>query len=381
MYRRIIKLPLANFFLLGPRGTGKSTLLKQKFKNAYFIDLLEPEQFRKFSARTEYLKEVVEANLNKKTFVIDEIQKIPQLLEVVHILIEKYKDINFILTGSSSRKLKRGASNLLAGRAILKVLHPFLAYEMGNDFSIKKALKYGTLPIVVDSPTIDATLRAYIGLYLQEEVQSEGLVKNIGNFSRFLEKISFSHSNILSISNIARECEVERKLVQNYLEILEDLLIGFCLPVFNKRAKRKTIKHKKFYFFDCGVFSSLRPKGYLNSIDEIYGGALEGLVAQHLRAFIDYREKYEKLYYYRTTRGTEVDFIIYGEDCFYAIEVKNNTRINSKDLRSLKTFKSEYKQAKLILLYMGQEKLIKDGILCLPVETFLKNLDPDKDLL
>jgi len=191
------------------------------------------------------------------------------------------------LTGSSARKLKRSGVDLLAGRALLKFMNPFVAAEMGSSFSLEKALEIGILPLAWDNPSPEAVLTAYTALYLKEEIQAEGLVRNIGDFARFLEIISFSHGALLNLNNIASECNMSRSTVSNYLQILEDMLLGYTLNVFTKRAKRALTSHPKFYLFDAGVFRALRPRGPLDRPEEIHGAALEGLIAQHLKAWID----------------------------------------------------------------------------------------------
>lgn len=375
---RFFKVPKESFFLFGPRGTGKSTWLRSVMKNALWVDLLEPDTFRSYSARPERLRELVLANKNKRVIIIDEVQKIPALLSVVHSLIERKEGWQFILTGSSARKLKRSGIDLLAGRVLKLTLHPFMAAELGKKFNLDRTLKYGLLPLVIAASAPEKVLRSYAALYVREEVQMEGFVRNISGFSRFLESVSFSHGSVLNISNVARECEVERKVVEGYLSILEDLLLSFRLPVFTKRAQRVTAVHPKFYYFDAGVFRSLRPTGPLDRPEEIEGGALEGLVAQHLIAWNAYREEKNKIFYWRTRAGVEVDFIVYGQEVFWAIEVKNTSRIHEGDLNSLRTFKEEYPQCKPFLLYRGKERLMCKGIICLPCEKFLKGLNPKK---
>ena len=237
---RFFKAPKESFFMFGPRGTGKSTWLCTVMKNALWVDLLDPEEFRSYSARPERLRELVLGNRDKRIIVIDEIQKVPDLLSVVHMLIEKKQGWQFILTGSSSRKLKRTGVDLLAGRVLKLTLHPFMAAELGKKFNFGTSLKFGLLPLVVTALEPEKVLRTYSALYMREEVQMEGLVRNISGFSRFLEAVSFSHGAVLNISNVARECEIERKVVEGYINILEDLLLSFRLPVFTKRAKRAT---------------------------------------------------------------------------------------------------------------------------------------------
>ena len=376
---RFFKVFKESCFVFGPRGTGKTTFLRKNFPEALWIDLLEPETFRSLSAKPERLAELIEGN-NRKTVVIDEIQKLPELLDIIHLLIEKKSGVQFILTGSSARKLKKAGADLLAGRLIKHIMYPFMASELGAKFKLETALAAGMIPLVVSSPDPAMVLRSYAALYVREEVQMEGLVRNISAFSRFLEAISFSHGSMLNVSNVARECEVERKTVEGYISILEDLLLCSKIPVFSKRAKRAVIAHNKFYFFDAGVYRSLRPAGPLDRPEEIEGAAIEGLVYQHLASWNSYSAEENRLYYWRTNSGTEVDFVIYGPKVFTAIEVKNTAKVRSQDLKSLKSFKEDYPEALTILLYRGKEKLKIDGVLCLPCGEFLTKLIPGSEL-
>lgn len=373
--KRLFQPPSNHYFIFGPRGTGKTTWLDKTYTDAIKIDLLRPDLRRTYQTHPEYLEEVLKA-ATQKIIVIDEIQLIPELLSVVHRWIEKKQGIQFILTGSSSRKLKKTGTDLLGGRALKTVMHPFMACELEDGFSLEESLALGMLPLVVDSPTPKETLDTYINLYLDDEIAKEGWVRNLGQFSRFLEAISFSHSSVINLSNVSRECEVKRKTVEGYLEILKDILLAFTIPVFTKKAQRKMSSHPKFYLFDTGVYNSLRPKGPLDKPEEIQGTALEGLVAQHLKAWIDYSNFDADLFFWRTQAGSEIDFVVYGQDIFMAIEVKNAKKIYSNNLRHLKTFKKDYPQAKTILLYRGEDKIKKENILCLPCEKFLKELKP-----
>ncbi|MBM3285526.1 MAG: ATP-binding protein [Candidatus Aminicenantes bacterium] len=369
-----------SFFLFGPRGTGKSTWVSFVFPDALVINLLEPDTFRRFAARPETLLELVRALPTPKTVVIDEVQKIPALLDAVHQLMEEKRGHPFVLTGSSARKLKRTGADFLAGRAVLKTLHPFMAAELGPKFSLDSALHMGTLPVILASSNPEEALKSYVALYLKEEVQLEGFVRKIGDFARFLEIASFSHSCRLNISNISRECEVERKTVEGYIGILEDLLIATKVPVFRKRAKRQVSEHPKLYLFDAGVFRTLRPRGTLDRAQDIEGQALEGLVAQHLRAWIAYGTKSYDLCFWRTRSGVEVDFVVYGEDGFWAIEVKNSRRVRPEDLRPLRAFGDEFPESRRFLLYRGNERLSQEGVICLPCEEFLARLRPGQPL-
>lgn len=376
--KRCINKSEEHFFLFGPRGSGKSTWLKQSYPNALYVDLLSPNVFRELAACPERLTERVRGE-KKKIVIIDEIQKIPDLLPVVHQMIEKKQGWQFILTGSSARKLRRSGVNLLGGRAVLRFMHPFIAAELGSCFDLTSALRKGMLPIVVAANSPTNVLKTYAALAMKEEVQQEGLVRNIGSFARFLETVSFSHGAVLNASEVARECQVGRKAVEGYIEILEDLLLSFRIPVFTKRAKRLITQHPKFYYFDTGIFRSLRPSGPLDRSDEIDGAGLEGLVAQHLRAFCDLDERHFSLFFWRTKAGMEVDFILYGQKAIIAIEVKRTARPRAGDFSGLKAFKSDYPMAKTILLYGGKERLRIKDVECLPCEDFLRNLRPGMD--
>ncbi len=373
---RFFQPPHDTFFLLGPRGTGKSTLIQKAIDAALWIDLLSEEAFRKYSARPELIAEAVEGLPNEATIVIDEIQRVPPLLNEIHRLIEKKRGWRFVLTGSSARKLKQEGANLLGGRALLCTLHPFMPAELGKAFSLEKALQIGLLPLMQASPQPEKQLAAYAGGYLREEVQREGLVRNLGGFSRFLEVISFSHGSLLNATRVAEDTQVKRSSIEGYLRILEDLLLSFHLPIFNKRAKRDLISHPKFYYFDAGVFRSLRPQGPLDRVSELEGQCLEGLVAQNLRAWCAYRDQGDQLFFWRTRWGVEVDFVLYGRGGLFAFEVKNSDSVRSDDLKGLALFREDYPEAKVALLYRGKNRLLINGIPCLPCENFLMGLNP-----
>lgn len=377
---RFFQDPDNSFFLFGPRGTGKSTVLKKRYPDAYLIDLLLPNVKYSFESSPDRLYQVVQSLPDGTTIIIDEVQKVPALLSVVHKLIEEHRGWKFILTGSSARKLKRAGVDLLAGRAIMMMLHPFMAAELQKDFVIDEALQYGMIPIRFGKANPSAVLDSYIHLYLREEVKEEGFVRRYEDFARFLEAMTFSHGSVLNIQNIAEECEVKRKTVDNYISILQDLLIGYQLQVFTKRARRELSSHPKFYFFDSGVFRILRPKSVLDIHEEINGAALEGLVAQHLWAWKDYTTEKHQLFFWRTRSGVEVDFVLFGPWGIWAIEVKNGAKVSRVDLRGLKSFLEDYPMAKAIFLYRGNEPLKIDNILCLPCDAFLKNLYPNQPL-
>ncbi|MFH1834423.1 MAG: AAA family ATPase, partial [bacterium] len=280
MYSRLLKPPDNSFFLLGPRGTGKSTWVGQKFPNGLVIDLLESEIFNDLLASPGRLEAMVPRGFHD-WILIDEVQKIPAILDEVHRLMEK-RCLKFVLTGSSARKLKREKANLLAGRAWNLSMHPLTATELGPDFRLNRSLECGHLPSAQLPSNPAAFLEAYVKLYLQEEIQQEGLTRNLATFSRFLEAASFSQGSLLNISEVARDCAVERKTVESYFQILEDILLAFRLPVFTKRARRRMTAHPKFYLFDTGVYRTVRPRGPLDRPEEIDGAALETLVLQEI---------------------------------------------------------------------------------------------------
>lgn len=369
-----------SFFLFGPRGTGKSTWLNANLKDAFVIDLLDSGLRLKLQAKPERLKDIVLSHAEKRTIVIDEIQKIPALLDVVHSLMESGDNHRYVLTGSSARKLKRTGVDLLGGRALELHMHPFMACELGNKFSLDEALETGLIPVVGKYADRNRALGAYLGLYIREEVEQEGLVRNLDAFARFLEVMSFAHGGVLAPSEIARECSIKRSTVDGYISILDDLLIGFRLPVFTKRAKRRLVAREKFYYFDAGVFRKLRPLGKLDQPSEIAGQALEGLVCQHLRAWCDYSGLENSLFYWRTADGHEIDFVVYTSDDFTAIEVKHSDRITSEDLAALKLFARDYPEARRVLLYRGEQRYLEDGILITPVDEYLKALTPNNPL-
>ncbi len=373
---RKINPPDGSYFLLGPRGTGKSTWLLHQYPQAVRIDLLLGEEERRFSAYPEKIRDVANALPEGSTLILDEIQRVPRLLPEIHALIEAKKQIQYIMTGSSSRKLRRSVSDLLGGRALLRQMGPFLAAELKGSFSLEKALKTGLIPLIWESSNPEQRLLDYLHLYLREEVQAEGLVRQIGDFSRFLEVSSFSHASVWTTTDISRESGVKRATVDNYLQILEDLLLAFTVPVFTRRAKRKLIAHPKFYFFDAGVYRILRPQGILDSSQEIEGWALEGLVAQHLRNWVLAQTQPHSLSFWRTQTQMEVDFIVYGPKGFWAIEVKRSSNLGPDDVRALLAFKEEYPEATCLFVTPGKREESYRGFPVIPMEKFLLGITP-----
>lgn len=373
MYDRIFRLDSEqSSFIFGPRGTGKTSWLKKHFPDAPYFDLLDQEIFYDLSRHQNQLEKRIPANYNGPV-IIDEVQKIPSILDEVHRLVESQKKIKFILTGSSARKLKQQGVNLLAGRARVHHLYPLTAMELGKDFNLKKALTDGMLPAVWTQKNAKSFLKSYVTTYIEQEVKLEGLTRDSLAFQKFLETASFSQGAPLNISAVASEAGIERRTVTNYFDILKDLLLSYELPIFSKRAKRDLIKHRKFYFFDCGIFHTLRPKGPLDSDHELNGIALETLVLQELKALNDYLDWNYALSYWHTKGHAEVDFVLYGERGLHAIEVKKSSRLRDDDFSGLELFREDYKMANLMLLYGGDRAYSNNGIKVIPLEQFFKN--------
>jgi uncharacterized protein len=374
MYSRTIQPPQQkSFFLFGPRGTGKSTWVRSVFKDSIYVDLLESDLYRLLLASPQRLETLVAPGY-KGWVVIDEIQRVPELLNEVHRLIEN-RGLLFVMTGSSARKLRRKGTNLLAGRALNRRMHPLTAMELGPDFSVAHAVKWGQMPMTFSDPDPQAYLGSYVQTYLREEVQQEGLTRNLHAFARFLEVASFSQAAPLNISEVARECDVNRKLAEEYFNILEDLLLAVRLTAFRKRAQRRLAAHPKFFFFDAGVYRTIRPTGILDVPEEIDGAALETLVFQELRALNDYFDLGYDLYYWRTANQLEVDFILYGKRGLIAIEVKRTATLRKRDLAGLKAFCRDYPMARGIFIYGGRYRRYEGDIEAVPILEALAGLD------
>lgn len=374
-YGRLLHIDInasGSLFLFGPRGTGKTSWIKSNLHDILYFDLLNTEVFNDFLTHPEHLKKRIPPKF-KHYIVIDEVQKIPELLNEVHRLIETY-GYRFILTGSSARSLRRAGVNLLAGRALNYTMHPLTCYELDNDFSLEAALKFGLLPSVYHVADPSYYLETYITTYLREEILQEGLLRNLSQFARFLETASFSQGQMINMSEIAREAAIDRKLVSNYFSILEDLLIGYWLPVFTKRAKRRLTASPKFYLFDPGVYTILRPKGPLDSPEEIEGTALETLFLAHLRALNDYYRLGYQLFYWRTSNQVEVDFIVYGERGLFAFEIKRSRQLHRSALRGLKAFHDDYPIADCYLLYGGEHEEFHGNLHVMPFSQGLDQL-------
>jgi len=375
MYFRSANLATSkSLFLWGPRQTGKSSLLKRTFENALFIDFLNTDVWQSYSKRPALLRETTSHLKAGDKVVLDEIQKVPMLLDEVHWLIEN-KKLNFVLCGSSARKLKRGHANLLGGRALRYELWGLTSFEIGETFSLNKALNYGSLPNIYDEATLNREmLRSYCSDYLKEEIQSEGLVRNLSNFANFLEIAALSDTEQLEYSTIARDVGVSSATVKAYFEILEDTLIGNSLKVYRKRPKRRISLSPKFYFFDVGVVNTLAKRGILEQGSELYGKAFESWIHHELRSFKSYRQTDLDISFWRLSSKIEVDFIL--NDMEVAIEVKASSRIHSDHLKGLNELKIDHPKVKRRIVVCLEEvpRTLETGIEILPWKYFLKKL-------
>ena len=374
MYARILEPPgRHSFFLFGPRGVGKTAWVRGALPGAQYFDLLDHGLYASLLAAPERLGEMIGAG-HRDWVVIDEVQRVPELLNEVHRLIESRK-LRFVLTGSSARKLRRRGVNLLAGRALTRFMHPLTAIELGEDFDVERALRRGTLPAAWTHDDPAAYLRSYVATYLREEVQQEGIARNIAAFARFLEAASFSQASVLNVASVARDCGVAAKVAHDYFSILEDLLVAVRVPVFAKRAKRKLTTHSKFFYFDAGVFQAIRPRGPLDPPGDILGAAIETLFLQQLRAVNDAHELGYGIHTWRTHAGDEVDFVLYGERGLIAFEVQRASNVRREDLDGLRLFREDYPAAKTYLVHLGTRRWHESGVEIVPMNECLASLD------
>ena len=378
-YERILSLELPkgqSAFLWGPRKTGKSTLLRERFPDAVRFDLLDTRLLLEFTRSPWALAERLAA-LDGPTLtspvIIDEVQKVPAVLDEVHRLIED-KGLGFVLCGSSARKLRRGHGNLLGGRAWRFGLHP-LTYAEIPDFDLLRALNRGLIPQHYDTKQYRRALAGYVDDYLKEEVFDEGLVRNTPAFSRFFNALSFSHGELLNSSNVARDCGVDSKTVREYFQILVDTLVGTLLEPFSRRRSREVItRAPKFYLFDVGVAGHLMGRRVERPAGPEFGRALEHLVLMELLAYRSYREVELPLRFWRTKSGLECDFVL-GREGDVAIEVKGSTRLHPSDLRSIRAYVDEHSPRQAIVVCNERDaRRTSDGIWILPWERFLEQL-------
>ncbi len=384
MFRRLLDLPALaaarSFFLLGPRQTGKSTLLRSSFPDALFLDLLDAQTFRSLAASPAVIGDRARTLKGRRRVVIvDEIQKLPELLDEIHRLMELDKTLRFILTGSSARKLRTRGRNLLGGRAGLVRMHPIVFQELGTVSPRRPwtdLLRWGGLPSVLDSEAPKADLQAYVGLYLQEEIRAEGLTRSVPNFSRFLETAATMNGEILNYTKIGNDAQLPPRTVRDYFQILQDTLIGDLLPPFQRTPTRKAVMTEKFYFFDVGVTNALVERWAVSPRTPEYGRVLEHLIEREVRASIDYFRSDRHLFFWRSLSRIEVDFIIAeGQKPVAAIEVKASRSVSAQDLKGLRAFGEDWPRVRKIVVSLEPHpRTTEDRIEILPVEHFLSQL-------
>jgi len=376
-FKRILTIDLPtkqSAFLWGPRKTGKTTLLREKFSNSIFVDFLRTDTFLEYTKAPFLLREhllVKSEQAKKYPVILDEVQKVPQILDEVHWLIEN-KNLNFILCGSSARKLKRGHVNLLGGRAWRFELYPLVSKEIG-EVDLLRALNHGMIPSHYQQNNAKRSLRGYVQDYLKEEVFSEGLTRNVPAFSRFFEAMGYGHGSLVNYSNIARECGVSSKTVKEYYQILVDTLLGtFVLP-FKRRQERQVIsKAPKFYLFDTGVAGAICKRTISTEKGEVFGSAFEHFIYLEMLAHSSYHEIDYDIKFWRTKSGQEVDFILGSGEV--AVEVKGSATVDRRALRPMKSFVELYKPKEAIVVCNEKRERLHSGIRIMPWRLFLKEL-------
>ncbi len=366
--------PRQSAFLWGPRKTGKSTYLRSAFPDSLTFDLLQTDLLLELTRRPALLRERLLAMPPEKLrspVILDEVQKVPQLLDEVHGLIEN-QGLSFILCGSSARKLKRGGANLLGGRAWRYEMHPLTSIEIGN-LDLLQALNRGLVPAHYLSPGYRRSLEAYVVDYLKEEVFDEGLTRNVAAFSRFFEAMGYSHGDLTSYANIARDCGVDAKTVKEYYQILVDTLLGTFIEPYKKHQERQVSgKAPKFYLFDVGVAGALSRRNIVEEKGELFGRALEHFILMEIQAHRSYRELGYGIHFWRTKSGLEVDFVL--GDGEVAVEVKGTSRVDPSDFRSLRTFVADHHPRHAILVCNEPAPRLIEGIEVLPWREFLTRL-------
>lgn len=372
MITRKLHLPppgTETFFLWGPRQTGKSTLLKAAYPDAVWIDLLKAEEFRRYLNNPEFLRQELPRAGNRPFVVIDEIQKLPVLLDEVHWLHENCR-AQFALCGSSARKVRRGHSNLLGGRAIRYEMFGLIAAELGPDVDLTRLLNHGYLPRIYLAQQPRGLLNAYVATYLKEEISAEGLVRNLPVFSDFLNMAALSDTEPVNFSTIARDCGVSSQTIKEYFQILEDTLLGRWLPSYRKRPKRRIATSPKFYFADVGTVNFLAKRGRLEPGSELFGKAFENWCFHELNAYNMYTETFAAFYYWRLAGGTEVDFII--NDMDIAIESKAARKISAHHLKGLRSLAVDHPgiSRRLVICCEDKPRVTDDGIEIIPAAAF-----------
>lgn len=356
-----------SMFLWGARQTGKSTLLKMMFPDNHYIDLLKSDEFERYNRRAALLREELSLLPENELIIIDEIQKIPALLDEIHWLMSN-KNHRFIMSGSSARKMRRGGVNLLGGRAVRKHLFPLVSAEI-PEFDLIKACNNGMLPRHYLINDASKRLHAYVGDYLQQEIQAEALTRNLSTFSRFMEVAALSNGEIINYNNIASECGVSAPTVKEYFSILEETLIGYTIPAYTKNVKRRVIQSPKFYYFDVGIANFLLKRNSLAPGSPEFGHALEHFIIQEIIAHLSYSDSRHGLSYWRTTSGYEVDIVI-GK-AHTAIEIKSTEEVQSHHTKGVKAFSEEFPNVRPIIVSLDKYPRQMNGVDIYPVKDFL----------
>lgn len=359
-----------SIFLFGARQTGKSTALRQQFPQDIYIDLLDSDVRNRLERRPSLLYDMLKDKEEGTIVIIDEIPEVPKLLNEVHRLISE-NNLRFVLCGSSARKLKRKGTNTLGGRAYPVYFHPLVSAEL-PDFDLDRAVNYGMIPSHYLAKNPERRLSAYIDVYLKEEIKEESLVRNLSAFQRFLQIAAICNGEIINNNNIAQECGVSATTVNSYFDILEDTLIGYRIPAYTKVIQRRLVQAPRFYFFDVGVVNHLMHRKLLVRGTPEYGHAFEHLVIQELVAYMHYTHQDEKLSYWRTYAGTEVDVII--GDARLAIEIKSVEEVMPKHIKGLKAFGEEHPQCRRIIVSHDIFSHRISDIECIPVKEFFRRL-------
>ncbi|MGR3179002.1 MAG: ATP-binding protein [Candidatus Anammoxibacter sp.] len=375
MFTRCLKKITTSSFLLGPRGVGKSTWIKHNFPNAVKYNLLDTSEVIRLSRQPSLLYNETSHLTPGKWVVIDEIQKVPALLNEVQRLMDE-KGLFFLLSGSSARKLRRSGVNLLAGRAYTFSMFPFVSREIDFNFDLQKQIIYGMLPLSFLSKNPKRFLAAYADTYLKEEIKEEALTRNIGNFARFLEVAARQNGQITNVCSISRDAGVARQTVQGYFDILIDTLIGYWLHPWKLKSSTKQISHPKFFFFDSGVVRALSGRIAYPPLQEELGAMFETFILNELRAYLHYNELDYPLYYWRSHGGVEVDVFLETSNGYLAIELKSSLIWERKFNRGLYRMREEFGKGKIKCLgvFTGERKLNIDGVTVLPAMQFLKLL-------
>jgi len=376
LFPRILRPPKGSFFLFGPRGTGKSTWLRSTFPGASVFDLLDEALYQSYLADIGRFASELRAVPRESVVIVDEIQRIPALLNEVHRHMEE-RGLRFVLCGSSARKLKTAGTNLLAGRAALRHLHPLLPEELGGDFDLEAVLRWGSLPVVWSAPDRREALEAYAHLYLKEEVQAEALVRNLPGFARFLPVAALFHAQVVNLAAVARDAGVARTTVAGYLGILEDTLLTFRLPAFDARLRVRERKHPKLYWADPGLVRAMKRQLGSPAAEE-RGHLFEGWLASLLRAYRDYKGLFEEWSYWAPGKGSsvEVDFLLRRSGETVCIEAKSGRRVAEGELRGLRAVAELHGVRRRIVVCRGERRLeTADGIEILPVEVFLREVE------